>query len=81
MKPSQATASLQLGKAGPTERWLEGLAEQVRKRKLVKVRILRTVTPETGLRAFAQDLARGAGCRLVEVRGRTAVFRPAFGTE
>lgn len=76
--PSQIQATLQLGKAGATDEWVEELRQQVEKHKVVKVRLLRSAVPESGMKAFTEELARRSGTRLVLVRGHVAVFgKPA----
>lgn len=67
--------TLQVGKNGITPATLEELASQLKKKKLVKVRLLKTAT-EGGAQddAQAKALAEATGSRLLEVRGHTAVF-------
>ena len=54
---------------------VEELSAQLKKRKLVKVRLLKTAT-EGGAQddAQAQQLAEATHATLIEVRGHTAVF-------
>lgn len=71
----QIDVSLQVGKNGVTPATVEELSAQLKKRKLVKVRLLKTAT-EGG--AHDQDqaaaLAEATHSTLIEVRGHTAVF-------
>lgn len=73
---AQALAvSLQVGKNGVTEATIAELDGQLKKKKLVKVRLLKTAT-EGGAQDDAQAtrLAEGTRSTLIEVRGHTAVF-------
>jgi RNA-binding protein len=77
-KAQQIDVSLHVGKNGVTPATVEELSAQLKKRKLVKVRLLPAAT-EGG--AHDQDqakaLAEATHSTLVEVRGHTAVyFRP-----
>ncbi len=74
MKPSQIGATLQLGKSGVTPKWLEELRDQVKKRKLVKVRLLRSSKTAAGPKEVAGQIAAQAGVRVLDVRGSVAVF-------
>lgn len=70
--------TLQVGKNGVNEQTVAELLAQLKKKKLVKVRLLKTAT-EGGAAdtAQAERLATGTGSTLIEVRGHTAVyFRP-----
>jgi len=58
-----------IGKQGCTETMIDEIVEQLKKRKLIKVKWLQNteVDPE--------DVALKAGATLVEVRGRTMVLK------
>ena len=70
----QVDVSLQVGKNGVTPATIEELSAQLKKRKLVKVRLLpsssETASPEDQVKA----LAEGTNSLLIETRGHTAVF-------
>lgn len=74
MTPSQLPVTLQLGKDGATEAFLAELREQVRRRKVVKVRLLKTAREAGSRRALADGIAQTLGIRVVDVRGHVAVF-------
>jgi RNA-binding protein len=71
----QLEVSLQVGKNGVTPATVEELSAQLKKRKLVKVRLLKTAT-EGGSQDQdqAKALAEGTNSTLIETRGHTAVF-------
>lgn len=71
----QIDVSLQVGKNGVTPATVEELSAQLKKRKLVKVRLLKTAT-EGGAqdKDQATGLAEATNSILIEVRGHTAVF-------
>jgi RNA-binding protein len=80
---AQALAvTLHVGKNGVTDATIEELRAQLRKKKLVKVRLLRAALGEEGeegkesktMEAQAARLAQGSQGVLIELRGHTAVF-------
>lgn len=72
---NQVEVTLHVGKNGVTDATVAELKAQLHKRKLVKVRLLRSATGggETDM-AQADLLAEKADAQLVEVRGHTAVY-------
>lgn len=66
--------SVIVGKNGITDATVEELDRHLRKDKLVKVRLLRSATHETGLQEQADALAGRTRSTLVETRGGTAVY-------
>lgn len=64
-----------VGKNGVNDATIQELAAQLKKRKLVKVRLLKTAT-EGGSenQSQAEKLAEATHSLLIEVRGHTAVF-------
>lgn len=67
--------TLQVGKNGITQATIDELALQLKKKKLVKVRLLKSAT-EGGAQNDAQaaSLAASTNSTLLEVRGHTAVY-------
>ncbi len=65
--------TLHVGKAG-IEGVVEELKIQLKSRKLVNVRILRTAFIEENKKELMQKLADLSGSELVETRGNTAVY-------
>lgn len=70
----QIDVSLQVGKNGVTPATLEELSAQLKKRKLVKVRLLPSSTESASLQDQAKALSEGTNSLLIETRGHTAVF-------
>lgn len=65
--------TLHVGKSG-IESIVEELNIQLKNKKLVKVKFLRSAFAETGKKELAQKLADISRSELIEVRGNTAVF-------
>ncbi|VVB85302.1 CRS1 / YhbY (CRM) domain protein [uncultured archaeon] len=65
--------TLHIGKAG-IESVVEELKLQLKSRKLVKVRFLRTAFIEGDKKGLMQKLADLSGSELVQTRGNTAVY-------
>ncbi len=74
-KAQALDVTLHVGKNGITPATIEELSGQLKKKKLVKVRLLKAAT-EGGAQddAQAKALAEATGSRLLEVRGHTAVY-------
>lgn len=81
MKESLLRATLQVGHGGATDAIVAELREQVKRRKVVKAKRLRSADVAGAEKEFWSALAQKAGVRLLEVRGRTAVLAdPAYRT-
>ncbi len=66
-------STLHVGKSG-IEPIVDELKNQLKNKKLVKVKFLRSAFIETGKKELAQKLADLTRSELIEVRGNTAVF-------
>ena len=72
---NQLDVTLHVGKSGVTDATIAELKAQLHKKKLVKVRLLKSATAGGAENdAQARVLAEKADAQLVEVRGHTAVF-------
>jgi RNA-binding protein len=65
-------ATVHVGKEGVTEKVVDEVRKQLKKKRLVKVKLLPSM--EEDRHEAAERLAAGASAVLVEVRGRTAVL-------
>jgi RNA-binding protein len=70
----QIDVSLQVGKNGVTPATVEELSAQLKKRKLVKVRLLPSSSESASPEEQVKALAEGTNSTLIETRGHTAVF-------
>ena len=68
----ELSPTVHVGKVGLTESLIEEVKNQVKKNKLVKVRILASSSQDK--HHLAEQLADRAGVRLVEVRGNTVLL-------
>ncbi len=66
-------ATIHIGKSG-IEPAIEELKNQLKNRKMVKVKFLKTAFIETGRHELSEKLADLTDSELIEVRGNTAVF-------
>ena len=66
--------ALQIGKSG-IEAVVDELRTQLKNKKLIKVKFLKTAFHEGDKHEMAEKLATMTGSDLIEVRGNTAVFR------
>ncbi len=66
-------ATIRVGKSG-IEPVIEELKNQLKNRKLVKVKFLKTAFVEVGRHELSEKLADLTDSELIEVRGNTAIF-------
>jgi RNA-binding protein len=66
-------ATLRIGKRG-VEAVVDELDDQLRDRRLVKVKFLRAARAGTDVETLADELASAVDADVVETRGNTAVF-------
>lgn len=71
----EITPTLHVGKHGITTQLLEELTRQLKKRKIVKVRVLRSARQDMEPQQVARQLAEGTGSRVVDVRGGCIVLQ------
>lgn len=65
-----------IGKGGTAQQTVEEVSRQLEKRKVVKVRVLRSAA-EGDTRQLAERVSEATGAELIDVRGRTFVlYRP-----
>lgn len=72
MNTGEIPVTLHVGKNGITDSLVEELMEQLRTKRIVKVKMLRSSGER---REVAEELARKTGAELVEVRGLTVVLK------
>lgn len=66
-----------VGKGGVTEGVIGEIKKQLKDRKLVKVRILRSADESGDLKETGQQIAEACCAELIDVRGRTlSLYRP-----
>ncbi len=73
-KPVEEVMVVQLGKAGVTDSFIEELKDQIKKKKAVKVKILRSAKGERDREEIASEVARKCNAVLADVRGNTFVL-------
>jgi RNA-binding protein len=71
-KAQSLPCTLHIGKDGITDTVLEELSRQLKKNKLVKVKVLPAV--EDDRKALGRELADATSSTMIEVRGRTVVL-------
>jgi RNA-binding protein len=70
--------TLWVGKNGANKAIVEELKEQLKLRKMVKVRILKTALLHTSRDEIARELGQESGAHLVDLKGATAVYRSPY---
>lgn len=64
--------SVIVGKEGLSDKVIHELERQLKKTKLVKVKLLSS--PEEGVRAFAERMSAASHAELIETRGKTVLL-------
>lgn len=70
--------TLWVGKNGVNDAIVDELCEQLKLRKIVKVRILKTALLETTRGDIARKLGHASGATLVELKGATVIYRSPY---
>jgi RNA-binding protein len=70
--------TLWVGKNGANKAIVLELQDQLKLRKMVKVRILKTALLESSRDEIARELAQASGAHLVDLKGATAVYRSPY---
>jgi RNA-binding protein len=65
---------VQLGKAGITDSFIEEVRDQVKKKKTVKVKILRSAKGVKDRKEIASEVAKRCNAILADIRGNTFVL-------
>jgi RNA-binding protein len=65
---------LNIGKNGITDTLIEELNKQIKAKRLVKVRVLKSAEEGKDLKTIADELAEATRSTLIDVRGRTVVL-------
>jgi RNA-binding protein len=73
-EPVTEVMVVQLGKAGITDSFIEEVRDQVKKKKTVKVKILRSAKGEKDREEIAAEVAKRCNAVLADVRGNTFVL-------
>ena len=73
-EPVAEVMVVQLGKAGITDSFIEEVRDQVKKKKTVKVKILRSAKGEKDREEIAAEVAKRCNAVLADVRGNTFVL-------
>ncbi len=67
-------ASLQMGKAGLTDAFVDEVKNQLDRDDLIKVKMLRSARAGEDRKVLAEELAEAAGAVLIEIKGYTVVL-------
>jgi len=65
---------LKIGKNGVTDTFIEELNKQIKSKKLVKIRVLKSAEEVQDLESIAEKIARATRSTLIDVRGRSVVL-------
>jgi RNA-binding protein len=68
------SATLILGKNGVTEEFIEEVKRQLKRKKVIKIRALKSVLVEQSVEELASEIAAKANSQLLETRGYTMLL-------
>ena len=71
---SAENPTVRVGKNGATEKVIEEIARQLKKREMVKMRILKSALANQKVQAVASGIAQQTGAELIDVRGHTVML-------
>lgn len=74
-------ATAAIGKNGLTPHILNHLKVQLRARKMIKIKVLRSATGDEDLKVYARNLAGALGARLIDTIGRVVVVEYIAGKD
>ena len=74
LSPAVLIPSLWIGKNGANNSIVLELRRQLKLRKMVKVKILKTALFESSREEIAHEIEQASGARLVDLKGATAVY-------
>ncbi len=75
---AELVPTLWIGKNGANTAIVLELQEQLKLRKIVKVRILKTALLESSRDEIANELGTASGAQLIDLKGATAVYRSPY---
>jgi RNA-binding protein len=75
---AELVPTLWIGKNGANAAIVLELQDQLKLRKMVKVRILKTALLESRRDEIASELSQASGAQLVDLKGATAVYRSPY---
>jgi RNA-binding protein len=75
---AELVPTLWVGKNGANAAIVLELQEQLKLRKMVKVRILKSALLESSRDKVAYELGQASGAQLVDLKGATAVYRSPY---
>ncbi|MEM2143892.1 MAG: YhbY family RNA-binding protein [Candidatus Jordarchaeaceae archaeon] len=67
-------ATLILGKKGLTEEFIGEVKRQLKRRKVIKIKTLKSVLAEKSMNEIASEIAMKANSRILETRGHTMLL-------
>ena len=67
-------AVVRVGKAGVTDSLVEEIDKHLKKKKLIKVKFLKSATTEASVRELAEKISSETKSEIIMVMGLTAVF-------
>jgi RNA-binding protein len=70
--------TLWVGKNGVNDAIVRELQDQLKLRKMIKVRILKAALSGSNRDNIARELGRVSGARLIELKGATAVYHSPY---
>jgi RNA-binding protein len=70
----RGSATLILGKNGVTEEFIEEVKRQLKRKKVIKIRALKSVLVKQSIDEIAMEIAAKAKSQLLEIRGYTMLL-------
>ncbi|MBP2030844.1 RNA-binding protein [Methanohalophilus levihalophilus] len=71
---SQLKPLLNVGKKGLDDSVIDEIKKQLKARRLIKIKVLRSAEEEMDVKAIGEELSRLTSSELIDVRGRAVVL-------
>lgn len=68
------SATLILGRSGVTDEFVEEVKKQLKRKRVIKIRALKSVLSEKSINELGSDIAMRTKSRLLEIRGYTLLL-------
>jgi len=74
MHTNEIKSTVRVGKSGLTDAVIHEIVSQLKKRKIVKIKFLKSTRELGRIQSLAQELADKTGAKILDVRGGTVVL-------
>lgn len=63
-----------LGKKGLTDQFLTHVQQLLKRYKIIKIKVLKSIATKSNIASFADQIAQATNCYVLDVRGKMIIF-------